>query len=141
MKVVATAYVENSSDEGFSGLEVTSNIESGLNFIVNEDNHQMTISKESINAHNGISYDEDFKVRLNSNKPVGADEFGKAAIAEATSTSLINQLDPDQDGRPNIFDGMNDGKEIDNLNAENKTEGATLTDSLESSIMFMNLKN
>ena len=35
---------------------------------------------------------------------------------------------------------MNDGKEIDNLSAENKTEGATLTDSLESSIMFMNLK-
>ena len=49
-------------------------------------------------------------------------------------------MDPDQDGRPNIFDGMNNGQELDNLNVENKTEGATLTDSLESSIMFMNLK-
>ena len=140
LKVVATAYVENNSSEGFSGLEITNNIESGLNFVVNEDNHQMTISQESINALNGISYDEDFKVRLNSNKPVGADEFGKATIAEATSTSQLNKLDPDQDGRPNIFDGMNDGQELDNLNVENKTEGATLTDSLESSIMFMNLK-
>ena len=140
LRVVATAYIENGSSEGFSGLKITDNIESDLNFSVDEDNSRMSMTQESINAIGGITYDENFKVRLSDNKPVGADEFGKAFISESETTSGINKLDPDEDGRPNIFDGMNDGSQLDNLDAENKTEGATLEDSLESSIMFMNLK-
>ena len=74
LEVVATAYIENDTSEGFSGLKITDNIESELNFTVDEDNHQMTMTQESVNAIGGITYDENFKVRLDdSTKPVGAD--------------------------------------------------------------------
>ena len=107
---------------------------------MDEDKGKMELSESNINDISGVSINKDFKVRLSSESPVGLANFGKSASSKTSSTSSTNKLDPDQDGRPNIFDGMNDGDKLDNLVAETKTEAATLSDSIESSIMFMNLK-
>ena len=100
----------------------------------------MELSETNLDSISGIEINKDFKVRLSNDAPVGQANFGKSAASKTSSTSSTNTLDPDQDGRPNIFDGMNDGSKLDNLVAETKTEAATLSDSIESSIMFMNLK-
>ena len=101
----------------------------------------MELSETNLDSISGIEINKDFKVRLSNDAlTVGQANFGKSAASKTSSISSTNTLDPDQDGRPNIFDGMNDGSKLDNLVAETKTEAATLSDSIESSIMFMNLK-
>ena len=140
LELKAIAFQEDSTSEGYSGIKIDTSLSESIQFAYSESDHKITVSETQLNSVNGISINKDFKVRLSNGKPVGIDDFGKSEISKTTDKSSSNILDPDQDGRPNIFDGMNDGANIDNLSEANKTEAATISDSIESSIMFMNLK-
>ena len=138
-EMTAVAYLPGSSSEGYSGLKIAQNLSSPIELALNENKGKMELSEANLNSISGIEINKDFKVRLSNDAPVGHANFGKSDASKTSSTSSTNALDPDQDGRPNIFDGMNDGAKLDNLVADTKTEAATLSDSIESSIMFMNL--
>ncbi|RAP32473.1 hypothetical protein DID76_00065 [Candidatus Marinamargulisbacteria bacterium SCGC AG-414-C22] len=140
LEVKAVAYLPGTSEEGYSGFQFSESFDQELQFNYNSDSASMTVSETHINDIAGLQVDEDFVVRLVNDTPAGATNFGKSTDSQTSTVSDINQLDPDQDGQPNIFDGMNNGSDLDNLSADNKTEGATVSDSIASSIMFMNLK-
>ena len=140
LEMTAVAYLPGSSSEGYSGLKIAQSLSSPIELSLNENKGKMELSETNLDNISGIEINKDFKVRLSNDAPVGQANFGKSNASKTSSTSSTNTLDPDQDGRPNIFDGMNDGAQLDNLVAETKTEAATLSDSIESSIMFMNLK-
>ena len=119
LEVKAVAYLPDSASEGYSGFQFSESLSEELVFSYDEDTSSMTISEDLVQSISGLSVDEDFMVRLEDGSPVGATNFGKADEAMVTEVNDLNLLDPDQDGQPNIFDGMNDGMTLDNLVAEN----------------------
>ena len=121
LELKAIAFQEDSTSEGYSGIKIDTSLSESIQFAYSESDHKITVSETQLNSVNGISINKDFKVRLSNGKPVGIDDFGKSEISKTTDKSSSNILDPDQDGRPNIFDGMNDGANIDNLSEANKT--------------------
>ena len=140
LEMTAVAYLPGSTSEGYTGLKFSGNVNTPIALTVSESSNSMSFSESNLDSISGVSVNRELKVRLESSSPVGSADFGKSTASKTSSLSSINKLDPDQDGRPNIFDGMNDGANLDNLSVANKSEGATLSDSLASSIMFMNLK-
>jgi len=87
-----------------------------------------------------VRFDPDVNVRVESDMPVGADNAGKGEDSETSSLNQINTIDRDEDGVPDIFDAMNNGQDLDNTDEDNKLESAIFSDTLESVVMFMNLK-
>ena len=139
LEVAAVAIKE--SDEAnvaHTGIVVSKDVKVAVTFDFNKENKVMKMTNLDDTE---AAIDTNYKVRLSTNKPAGMDEkFGKTVGGD--NKPKVNPLDRDEDGRPDIFDGMNDGKVLDNTDITNKTEAKTSDDGgvVESSIMFMNLK-
>jgi hypothetical protein len=136
---VAAVAIKESDDANVahSGIVVSKDVKVAVTFEFDSVNKVMKMTNLDDTE---AAIDTNYKVELNENKPAGMDKFGKTKGGE--NKPLVNPLDRDEDGRPDIFDGMNDGKVLDNTDITNKTEAKTSDDGgvIESSIMFMNLK-
>ena len=78
LEMVAVAYLPDSSTEGFSGLKISESLTSALTFDLDPNSSSMKLSSSNLLTMNGVTINQEFKIRLSDNKPVGADDFGKA---------------------------------------------------------------
>jgi hypothetical protein len=138
LEVAAVAIKESDADNAHTGIVVSKDVTVAVTFDLDAENKVMKMTNLDDSE---AAIDTNYKVRLSESKPAGMNEkFGKTTGGE--NKPKVNPLDRDEDGRPDIFDGMNDGKVLDNTDITNKTEAKTSDDGgvVESSIMFMNLK-
>jgi hypothetical protein len=87
-----------------------------------------------------LGVDAAFKTRISGGKPVGVGNNGKGSGSFTDSLNTANTIDQDEDGIPDMFDAMNNGRDLDNK-LENGFADMTAHSGLFSKgSMFMNMK-
>lgn len=132
---------DNGDTESATGLQIAGNV-ANLEIEFDPTKARATLAPE--NLPDNLVLDEDFEVRLDDEgKPKGFDHAGKSDESKLTGSetaSSTHVIDKDGDGRPDIFDAMNDGRNLDNATHDAALETTVFSDSLAGLTMFMNLK-
>lgn len=124
-----------SDTQAKSGLEISDSV-SGITLEVDTTNRKAELST----TDDDLTISTGDVVRMTAGKPVGADNAGRGVAARNTSPNATNSIDRDEDGVPDIFDGVSDGTTIDSLDGDNKVQSKGASTAVQHIVFFQNLK-